>query len=93
MAAHYSRRSPGGELLFVLAMRNTLRALFRMHEAREERDQALRIEEAARGDLARVMEARQQMQQSPGALPSPAVDHGRDEGRRGPDRQGPDAGR
>lgn len=93
MAAYYSRRSPVGEALVLLALRNTLRAVNKMHETSEDIAQAQRIEDLARGELLRLQRTREQMQHSPGALPAPSADHVR----RGPgsaaDRDDPQHGR
>lgn len=86
MAAHYSRSSVAGQVAFVMALRNTLRGIHAMHEARDERDQALRIEGVARGDLQRWQQSRAAMQDSPGALPLPGIEQGRGPGPHGPDR-------
>ncbi|MEU5959205.1 relaxase/mobilization nuclease domain-containing protein [Streptomyces sp. NPDC047525] len=96
MVARYSRTggaSSDGEAAFLQAIRNTLRAIHNMHQARQERDQARQIEEVARGDLARLQQARQTIQQSPGAFPAPGVDHDRPGPAQGPERGGPDDGR
>ncbi|WP_328643935.1 relaxase/mobilization nuclease domain-containing protein [Streptomyces canus] len=92
MAAHYSRESAAGQVLFLLALRNTLRAIHGMHRSREELDQAQRIEDVARGELLQVQRAREAMRNSPGALPAPGVDHSRGTGPDGPER-GAESGR
>ncbi|MGW1674600.1 relaxase/mobilization nuclease domain-containing protein [Streptomyces sp. NPDC002324] len=86
MAAHYSRTSVAGQVAFVMALRNTLRAIHTMHVARDERDQARQIEDAARGDLYRWQQSRAAMQDSPGALPLPGVEQHRGPGQFGPER-------
>ncbi|MFH8350214.1 relaxase/mobilization nuclease domain-containing protein [Streptomyces sp. NPDC018045] len=60
-----------GQFLMVQQLRNVLRAVHDMHQARDERDQARAIAAEARGGLAELQQARQQMMQSPGALPGP----------------------
>ncbi|MFF7358343.1 hypothetical protein ACFZA1_37810 [Streptomyces filipinensis] len=92
MAARYSRRSPVGEALALLALRNTLRAIFRMHEQREELAQARQIEQTARGELARLYATREQMM-SRWAPPPPAVDPLQADPGRRTDRDGPQHGR
>lgn len=86
MTAHYSRSSVAGQVTFVMALRNTLRGIHAMHEAREERDQARQIEDAARGDLQRWQQNRAALQDSPGALPLPGIEQGRGQGPSGPER-------
>ncbi|MGW2725086.1 relaxase/mobilization nuclease domain-containing protein [Streptomyces sp. NPDC001492] len=86
MAARYSRDSAAGQVLFLLALRNTLRAIHNMHAARQERDQAQRIESIARGELHQLQQARAAMRDSPGALLDPGIDHSRGTGPEGPER-------
>lgn len=80
MVARYARTGgagSAGELAFLLALRNTMRALHQMHKARQERDQALRIEASAQGDLRRLQQTRQALSQSPGAGPARGSEPGR----------------
>jgi len=82
MAAFYSRSSDAGEALFLLSLRNMMRGLHAMHEAREERDQARALEGSARGELMELQQRREYLNQvSPGALPAPGP--GRATGERG----------
>ncbi|WP_125264867.1 relaxase/mobilization nuclease domain-containing protein [Streptomyces alboflavus] len=80
MAAKWARTgawSAVGEARVILALRNTMRAIHDMHQARDERDQARRLAETARGELFGLQQAREAMQASPGALPpAPGVDRG-----------------
>ncbi|MGX1976867.1 relaxase/mobilization nuclease domain-containing protein [Streptomyces kronopolitis] len=72
MVAFFARSggtSAWGEVLLLQQVRNMMRALHDMHSAREERDQASRLRSEATGDLARLQQARQQMNHSPGSLP------------------------
>lgn len=72
MAAFHSRSSGAGEALFLLSLRNMMRGLHVMHQAREERDQARQLEVSARGDLLRLQQMREHLSTvSPGALPAP----------------------
>ncbi|MDJ0344241.1 hypothetical protein QMK19_28960 [Streptomyces sp. H10-C2] len=80
-----------GEALLLQSLRNTMRAIHGMHQARHDRDQAREIEASARGDLARLQSARQQLQDSPGALPQPGPIYTDPSFERGP--EGPQHGR
>ncbi|MEU1132634.1 relaxase/mobilization nuclease domain-containing protein [Streptomyces sp. NPDC005900] len=80
MVARYSRTGgagSAGEVAFLLALRNTMRALHQMHKARQERDQARRIEASAQGELRRLQQTRQALSQSPGAGPARGSEPGR----------------
>ncbi|MFK0294783.1 relaxase/mobilization nuclease domain-containing protein [Streptomyces sp. NPDC090442] len=73
MAVFFARTggtSAWGEMLLIQQLRNMMRAVHDMHTARDERDQASRVRAEATGELARLQQARQQMGQSPGALPT-----------------------
>lgn len=79
MAARNVRRGGGRvyrEALLLQALRNTMRGIFSMHRAREERDQARGVERLARADLARLQHVREAMQSSPGAGPAPGTSYG-----------------
>jgi hypothetical protein len=62
-------RSMAGHLAMLQQMRNGMKAVHDMHNAREELATARALETSARGDLARLQRARQAMAASPGALP------------------------
>ncbi|MFC8668695.1 hypothetical protein [Streptomyces sp. NPDC057199] len=96
MAAENARRSgisAYGEALLLLALRNTMRGIHAMHRARGERDQARAVEGTARGDLLRLQQAREAMQNSPGAGPAPGSDTGRSGPTHDPRRDDPGHGR
>ncbi|MGW2080590.1 hypothetical protein ACWCOW_27250 [Streptomyces sp. NPDC001939] len=95
MAAHNARRggiSGYGEALWILAMRNTMKAIHGMQRAREERDQARAVEGVARNDLARLQQVRQAMQNSPGAGSAPVTRYGPTAPTPRPSRNGPGRG-
>ncbi|WP_167519000.1 relaxase/mobilization nuclease domain-containing protein [Streptomyces chryseus] len=94
LVARHSRTGPLsalGEVELLKALRNTLRGIHRMHQARGELSQARQIEDVARGDLQQLQSRRESMRQSPGAFPPPVAEHER--GRTDMRPRGPEHGR
>lgn len=60
-----------GQWAMLRQMRNGMKAVHDMHAARRELQAARAVEDSARGDLARLQEARRALADSPGALPGP----------------------
>ncbi|MFJ8166512.1 relaxase/mobilization nuclease domain-containing protein [Streptomyces sp. NPDC096136] len=94
--ARYSRSTAAsalGQALMVQALRNTMRAVHDLHQARQELNQAAEVARSAQGDLARLQQIREQLGSGSGSIrrPRPGLEPGGPEA--GPERQGPGRGR